>query len=142
MTIYPGTRRPLLYSAGGVAILMALPRREAAGIVRRNLTAISHYTGTLEGIREMLRRSLREGIAVNEGQIVPGLTGIGLALCDASGQPFGSLSIAGPHDLVRADRLDEYRAMFEETARQLWARPYAPKAKVAEAVEQAVAARV
>lgn len=128
MTIFPGTRRPLLYSAGGVAILLALPRREAFDIVRRNLRFYHEYAkGTEAGIRRMIRRSVREGIAINEGDIVPGLTAIGLPLCHANGEPFGSISMAGPQDVIRVDRTDEYRELIEDAARHMWARTTLPK---------------
>ena len=75
----------------------------------------------------MMQRSLREGLAINAGQVIPGINGIGLALCHPNGEPFGSISIAGAQDIVTLDRLDEYREMLEDTARQLWARTPAQK---------------
>jgi DNA-binding IclR family transcriptional regulator len=128
LVVYPGSRRPLCYAAGGAAILMALPRREAFQILRRNLACLHDYTNaSRSGIVRMMRRSLREGIAINEGQVTAGINGIGVALCHANGEPFGSISIAGREDIVTIDRLDEYRELLEETARQLWARPSTPR---------------
>lgn len=123
-TIYPGSRRPLVYAAGGAAILLALPRREAFTILRRNLAALQDYSaGSAEGILRMVRRSYRAGIAVNEGYVVPGITALGLGLSDAQGEPFASISIAAPQELIDLSRLASYRQMLEDTARQLWARP-------------------
>jgi DNA-binding IclR family transcriptional regulator len=128
LVVYLGSRRPLCYAAGGAAILMLLPRREAFQILRRNLTHLADYpNASASGIVRMMQRSLREGIAINAGQVIPGINGIGLALCHPSGEPFGSISIAGAQDIVTLDRLDEYREMLEDTARQLWARTPAQK---------------
>jgi DNA-binding IclR family transcriptional regulator len=128
LVVFPGSRRPLCYAAGGAAILIGLPRREAFQIVRRNLDCLRDYANaSASGIVRMMRRSLREGIAINEGQVTPGINGIGVALCHANGEPFGSISIAGKHDVVTLDRLGEYRELLEDTAKQLWARTSAPK---------------
>lgn len=129
MTIFPGSRRPLLYAAGGVAILLALPRREAFAIARRNLRSFPEYAlGSERGLLRMMRRSAREGLAVNEGEIVPGINALGLALCHANGEVFGSISIAAPQDILKMDRIEDYRAMLEDAARHLWARtmPHKP----------------
>jgi DNA-binding IclR family transcriptional regulator len=128
LVVFPGSRRPLCYAAGGAAILMALPRREGFQILRRNLDCLHYYShASASGIMRMMRRSIRLGIAVNECDVTPGINGIGLALCHANGEPFGSISISGPKEMLPIGRLDEYRELLEETVRQLWARTTSPK---------------
>jgi DNA-binding IclR family transcriptional regulator len=141
LVVFPGSRRPLCYAAGGAAILMALPRREAFRIVRRNLECLHNYSNaSASGIVRMMRRSLREGIAINAGQVIPGINGIGVALCHANGEPFGSISIAGREDIVTLDRLGEYRDMLEDAARHLWAHTAAAKPAIRKPAEALVPA--
>lgn len=122
--LYPGVRRPLCMAAGGVAILMALPRQEAFGILRRNLASLTRYESvTSNDVLRMVRHSIRKGLGVNAEHIAPGVNAVGLALCNTNGEPFGAISLAGPAGTFELDRLEEYRCLLEEIAPQLWARP-------------------
>lgn len=116
----PGTRRPLVLSAGGVAILFALPVPEAHAAIHRNLEALSGYDETrIRGIRSMLYRSRAMGFAVNGGDTVPGVNGFAIALCDESGLPFASIAISGPEHTLPLERLPELRQVLQESAVEL-----------------------
>jgi DNA-binding IclR family transcriptional regulator len=120
LTCLPGTRRPLVLSAGGVAILLALPIPEARAIIRRNLASLSGYDeGRVQAIRTMLWRTHDTGFAVNAGDTVPGVNGFAIALCDANGSPFASIAIAGPERTFPLERLPELRQWLQETAAEL-----------------------
>ena len=118
----PGTRRPLVLSAGGVAILLALPVAEARATIRRNLSALSRYDEErIRGIRSMLYRTHATGFAVNGGDTIHGINGFGLALCDEGGRPFASIAISGPEHSLTLERLPELRQLLQETAAELHA---------------------
>ncbi|TAL05035.1 MAG: transcriptional regulator, partial [Chloroflexota bacterium] len=124
LTIFPGTRRPLVLAAGGAAILIALPEAEARAIIRRNLANLAGYSeASIPGIHRMMQRSFDEGFAVNLGDILPGVNAFGLALRDATGAPFASIALAGPARVLPLERLDEIRRLLQATAEGLQAAP-------------------
>lgn len=123
LPVFPGTRRPLVLGTGGVAILLALPRDESLEIVERNLARLKYYNNysgaSIAGVRHMIAQSYKRGFAANAGDILPGLNAFGLALCNQSGEPFASISLAGPADDFPLKRLDEYRDLLQATAKGL-----------------------
>lgn len=118
--IFPGTRRPLVLSAGGVAILLALPVPEARAIIRRNFEALTDASrARRKAIREMLYRTHAEGIAVNAGYLTPGMNGFGLALRDSFGKPVAAIVIVGPEKLLPIESLPSIRQALQSTAEEL-----------------------
>jgi DNA-binding IclR family transcriptional regulator len=92
-----GTRRPAVMSAGGVAILMALPVSERSELIAGGLARVPRQgQARLRAIEAMLSDSERSGYAVNAGQVVPGVHAFGVAIHAPHGEVFASLSIAGP----------------------------------------------
>lgn len=122
LTIFPGTRRPLVTAAGGVAFLTAIPFKEAMRIIKRNYANLSKYNdASIEGITRMLNHSTEIAFAVNAGEILSGVNEYGLALRDRSGNPFASISLAGHDQDLPIEKLDEYRCILEEAATGLQA---------------------
>jgi DNA-binding IclR family transcriptional regulator len=124
LTIFPGTRRPLVTSAGGAAILLALPVPVARGTIQRNfanLRASGYSKARARAIRRMLERTHAEGFAINAGDIVPGVNAFGLALCDAAGEPFASVVVAGSERALPLVRLPEIRRLMQEAVEDLLA---------------------
>ena len=105
LSIEVGTRRPLVSSAGGVAILVAMPTEEARTVIAQNLAAMSRFGGlSIASLERMLRQSQRQDLGVNEQNVMPGWNAYALAVRDASGAPFASLMVAAPaHRLSLAD---------------------------------------
>ena len=94
-TVDVGTRRPLCLSAGGVAILVRLPRAEQAAIEAHNLNSIARREeARQQAVRRMLRRSRRVGYGLNLADFVPRIAALGVAVCTADGSPVASLSLA------------------------------------------------
>jgi DNA-binding IclR family transcriptional regulator len=124
LTIFPGTRRPLVMSAGGAAILLELPVPEAREIVRRNL---EHLEGMgrarIRAVRAMLARTHAERFAVNEGSIVPGVNAFALALRNASGAPIASIVVAGAARALPFERLPEVRELLAAAVQELQPAP-------------------
>ncbi len=103
MSIEPGTRRPLVVSAGGVAILLALPLAEQKRIEKINLKQIASVgEARVSAVQAMLRRSRRHGFGVNLGDVVPGIDAFGVALIDQTGQVAASITVAQPAQAARA----------------------------------------
>lgn len=122
LTIFPGTRRPLIMAAGGLAILLALPREEAHEIMERNLASVSAFGGaSLEGLRHMAEYSFEKGIGIHAGDIFQGLNAVGLALRNQAGAPFASISLAGSARHFPLERLDEFYSLLQDTAKGMQA---------------------
>jgi DNA-binding IclR family transcriptional regulator len=91
-----GFRRPLVMSAGGVAMLLTLPRDERDVIVERNLREL-HDMGIprRERFEGMYTRSVELGYSANLEDVVSGIHSFSVAILDRAGLPLGSLAIAG-----------------------------------------------
>ncbi|MBL8381565.1 MAG: IclR family transcriptional regulator [Burkholderiales bacterium] len=117
LSIEVGTRRPLLASAGGVAMLLALPEAEQEPIVRANLRQLQGLSPTRRAaVQRMLRRSRRAGFGVNLGDLVPGIHAFGVPLLDLGGRPFASLSIVGRAQSMPLARSAEFEALLRAEA--------------------------
>jgi DNA-binding IclR family transcriptional regulator len=122
LTIFPGTRRPLVTSAGGTAILLALPVARARAIINRNfanLRGVGYNRARLRAIRGMLERTHTQGFAINAGDTLPGVNAFGLALRDAAGEPFASIAVEGAAQALPLDRLPEIRRLMQAAAEEL-----------------------
>jgi DNA-binding IclR family transcriptional regulator len=102
-----GTRRPLVMSVGGVAILVALPAAEARLLAARGLARIERQGEIrVKSIERMIRASTARGHGVNTGDVVPGVNAFGVAVRAPSGAVAGSLAVAGSVDELPADSAD------------------------------------
>jgi DNA-binding IclR family transcriptional regulator len=120
LAILPGTRKPLMVAAGGVAILMAMPQVEARLTIQRNLENLYDYNESeIAGIRRMMERSFATGIAMTEGDVIPGVNAIGLPLRDHDGVVFASIALAGPARRLPVERAWEFRGMLEAIVAEL-----------------------
>ncbi len=100
-----GARRSLVATAGGVAMLIALPATERrriaeACLARLRRTDAAHHGG----IVRMLHRSERVGYGLNCDDITPGISAIGVPVLDAAGAPVAAITVAST-----SQRLDERR---------------------------------
>jgi DNA-binding IclR family transcriptional regulator len=123
VSIEVGTRRPLLTSAAGVAMLVAMPRNEAQAIVAQNSDLLARHGGLpVASFMRMLRQSEGHGLGVNEQNVVPGWNAYAMAMLDLRGEPFASIMVAAEaHRLSRAHKpqLDEMlRAEAGQLARE------------------------
>jgi DNA-binding IclR family transcriptional regulator len=123
LSIFPGTRKPLVLAAGGAAMLLALPKAEASATIRRNLEHLDEYGEIISGVRRMMQRSFDEGFGINAGDIIPGVNAFGLALRDRYGIPFASIAVAGTDRIFPPDRTPEIRSMLEAAGNGLQAAP-------------------
>lgn len=90
-----GGRRPLCLTAGGVAMLIRLPRAQQQDIERLNRDAMARQGDTRwPGVRRLLRRSRQCGFGLNLGDIVPGICTVSVALPSAGQAPVASLGLA------------------------------------------------
>jgi DNA-binding IclR family transcriptional regulator len=120
LSIQVGTRRPLVSSAGGVAILVALPDEESRSIISENMKRIARF-GDLrtKSIEKMIRRSQSHGFGVNLGDVVPGINSFGVAVKDSKGAPFASVTVSGASADFPASGIQKVVAVLEEEGSQI-----------------------
>jgi len=113
-----GLRRPLVVSAGGVAILLALPADEARAVIAENMRRVQK-SGEVraKAVERMIRRSESHGYGIHLSDIVPRVNTYGMAIRDARGAAFASISIAGASEDFPQSRASELLAVLEEGAR-------------------------
>jgi len=122
LTVFPGTRRPLVTSVGGVAIMLAMPVGQARAIINRNfanLRGVGYNRARLRAIRAMLERTHAEGFAINAGDTLPGVNAFGLALRDSDGVPFAAITVEGTAQALPLDRLPEIRRLMQSAVEDL-----------------------
>ncbi|HWI36093.1 MAG TPA: IclR family transcriptional regulator [Burkholderiales bacterium] len=116
-SIEPGSRRPLLSGAHGIAILIELPEAERRRVVERNLRELqrlgSRWVRALEGV---LAASVRAGFGVHRGEIVAGVHALAVPVIDQRARPFASLSLLGPADALPASRSRSLVALLRTEA--------------------------
>ena len=119
LSIEPGTRRPLVVSAGGVAMLLTLPLPEQRRIEKNNLRQIASVgEARVSAVQAMLRRSRQRGFGINLEDVVPGLDAFGVALRDSAGQVIGSITVAMPAQPAPAARIAAMQALLNSEARR------------------------
>lgn len=100
-----GARRSLVTSAGGAAIVVALPPAERTRVVRACLASLRRAGAAHRaGILRMLQRSEAAGHGLNFDDIAPGIAAIGVPILDDDGAPVAAISVA-----AATKRLDERR---------------------------------
>jgi len=116
LAVERGTRRPLATSAGGAAILVALPAAERRRIIRANLAELGGFgKERLAGIRGMLRESIAAGFGLNLARVVAGVYSFGVAVRDpASGAVLGAVLMSGPPERLP---IEQMRRMLPELQR-------------------------
>jgi DNA-binding IclR family transcriptional regulator len=113
-----GLRRPLVVSAGGVAILLALPADEARAVIAENMRRVQKSGEVrVKAVERMLRRSEALGYGVHLSDVVPGVNTYGVAVRGERGAPLASISIAGSSELLPQSRAPAVVAVLEEEAK-------------------------
>jgi DNA-binding IclR family transcriptional regulator len=109
VSVETGTRRPLITSAGGVSILLALPEDDAKRIRENNVRQEISRCGDvrLKSLDQMYRRSQAFGYGVNLGDVVPGIHAVGVPVFSRPGKPAASLCLMTWSDSLPEARVDE-----------------------------------
>ena len=110
-----GTRRPLILSAGGVAMIVQMPRAERVLVESENLRSIVGESRQA-AVRRMLRRSQQLGYGLNFEDLVPGIAAIGVAVQGTDGSPLASISVASPRENLPEDRRSRLLERMREEA--------------------------
>ena len=130
-----GHRQPLGVGAAGLALLAALPPGESDEVIAQNEQALRAYGGmTVAQMRRLVENTRNRGWSVVGNAAVPGVLGVGVALCDAGGYPRLAVSVSSLISRMQAARqhniADLIRAQLaqDEIRTQRWALPGFPAA--------------
>jgi DNA-binding IclR family transcriptional regulator len=116
LTIDVGSRRPLVLSAGGLAILIALERSDRARTLSENRAEVRKRHRPQAPIESALRESLRLGFGLYRGAFLSGIEAVGAAARDSSGRAFGSVSVAVAAGEPSLPRVRQIAAMLRVEA--------------------------
>lgn len=120
LTQMVGERRPLGSTVAGVALLAALSDDEADEVIARNRPRLERYGKLSEKVlRDLVGRARRLGYALNDGDLIPGVTGIGVAIPTRLGTPYAALSVVAVSQRLAGARRDEVAALLRSEARRL-----------------------
>lgn len=117
-----GVRLPAHLTASGRAMLAALTPAQRRAVVTLPLVTRQSEPMTPAGIRALLTTVRRDGYAVEDGEVTPGLASVGIAVLDPTGWPAAALAITFPaHDEVdRPAVAAELTAAAGELTRRLF----------------------
>ena len=105
LVVEVGARRAVVASAGGAAILLALPGVERRRLVRTCLARLRRADAAHRaGIERMLARSEAAGFGFNCDDIIPGISAVAVPVIEGAGRPIAAITLA-----TTSDRLDERR---------------------------------
>lgn len=115
-----GARRPLGVGAGGLAILAALPEKEAAKIMTVNAERLVGY-GEINArlLDSMLRESRALGYALDVGRTFAEVSGVGLPILARSGVPLAAISIAAMRARMTEKRVASDASLLREEVRKI-----------------------
>lgn len=117
VSVNVGTRRPLITSAGGVAILLSLSELETAQVRANNIQQEMARCGDvrLKALEKMYRRSETFGYGVNLGDVVPGIHAVGAPVFSQARKPIASLCLmTWPDNLPELKVGEAYNALLSE----------------------------
>ncbi|MFE6509144.1 IclR family transcriptional regulator [Nocardioides sp. NPDC057767] len=118
--LHEGIRFPLGVASAGLAILALMPEsRREAYLARTDLVPVYGEEHSASALRKRIAATRERGFAVNPGLIVVGSWGLGAAVFDAHGQPYGALSITGIEARLAPPRQAELGRLLLEAAHTL-----------------------
>jgi DNA-binding IclR family transcriptional regulator len=109
-----GARRPLGAGAGPLAQLAFLPRPEMEQIVKKHSKAYANFGLTAAIVDAMIEKSEELGYALNDGRIIPEMSGIALPIYDVEGRVVASLSLTAINARLRPNRAAELAKLMRQ----------------------------
>jgi DNA-binding IclR family transcriptional regulator len=115
-----GGKVPLGIGQGSTAILAHLPEAEREAVIRFNMPRLldrSHLDET--SFRLVLVKAREQGFVSFNAGLIPGMAGVAVPVCDASGTAVAALSVGTLADRVEGDRLQVMVDILTAEAREL-----------------------
>jgi DNA-binding IclR family transcriptional regulator len=114
-----GSRRPLGVGAGPLAILAFLQPAEAQIILQKNSLRYAKFGLTGGEVSKMVERSRSLGYALNDGRVIPEMSGVGVPVRNFAGEVVGAVSIAAINARMSVKRRAELARDLQAKVSQL-----------------------
>lgn len=123
LVLQVGSREPLGIGAGSMALLAALPEQDMAAFVAANRSRYKQRPGFNEAsFQSELTNARARGFAAHDDLFTPGVSGIGVAVTDATGYPLAGVSTAFIGAWLAPDERARIADRMGEAAREIAAR--------------------
>lgn len=119
-TLNLGTRRPMVGSGAGAAVLVSLTEEERVPIIERNHLALAQTGSNLRNLERLMVESLAANMGYNEGCFVPGWNSYALPVRNATGS-FAALMISAPAAVFTPAHRNQSIAALRTAAAQMQA---------------------
>jgi DNA-binding IclR family transcriptional regulator len=120
LTLSVGDQRPLGVGAGSMALFAFLPDAEIEAAIARNKAWLASYPHfTPDFLREQVRQTRVRGYSLNQDQVIPGMSAIGVPAVCRGGRPIAALSVAGITERIAGPRQAQLVALLRAEADHL-----------------------
>lgn len=115
-----GSRQPLGVSAGGLALLSALPESETLAVIKAISPRLGAY-GDLDAdtLIDLSQQARSSGYAVTSNHAVPGVRALGLPIFNASNSPISAITVAATQGRMNDQRIQTILPMLREAAAEI-----------------------
>ncbi|AKM33116.1 IclR family transcriptional regulator [Pandoraea faecigallinarum] len=119
-TLEIGGRRPLGVGAGSLALLISLPDDERARVMSTNAGRLATFGNfTQARLEKAIAASTQAGYAINEEDVLPGVSAIGMSIRPRQGTPYAAISIAAIESRLSGARRIEMAKLLQKEVRAL-----------------------
>ena len=119
LTLSVGDTRPLGIGAGSIAILMSLPDEEVEALIAAQAQDYAAFGLDGESVRRLVALGRQLGYALDEENLIPGHTAVGMPLIDRRGRPVAGLAVAAISPRMAEPRRTNMVARLAEEVRRL-----------------------
>lgn len=115
-----GSRQPLGVSAGGLALLSALPEAEIEAVIRAIEPRLAAY-GNLDGekLSGMCALARVTGYASTGNHAVPGVRAVGLPIFNLAKSPIAAITVAATQTRMTTQRIANILPMLKKAAKEV-----------------------
>jgi len=114
-----GARRPLGIGAAPIAILAFQPPEEIERVMAEHKAERLGFRIGDDLARDLIARAQELNYSLHLGEVLPGMTAVGVPLRDPAGVPFAAISVAAGADRLPPDRREEVVGIIRDVlARQ------------------------
>lgn len=115
-----GSRQPLGVSAGGLALLAALPEAEVADVINAIKPRLGAYGDLdVDELRELCDLARRAGYAVTGNHAAPGVRAIGLPIFNAARSPIAAITVAATQSRMNDQRIRSILPMLKDAVAEM-----------------------
>lgn len=119
LAVSVGHRQPIGVGAGGLAMLAAMPFKDADALIRTNGDRLPYYRNlsTIE-LKRKVAQARADGFATIGNYAVSGVVGVGVALHDSMGNIIGGVSVASIKLRMNKERQQQVAGVIKQCMRQ------------------------